>query len=343
LHACPWDFCVAHCPFAAQYSPATQSLSLPQLVSQVPVDELHSKPLGHGVAVAVGHTPCEQFTAGVIMFPEQLAAPHGPAGYVHCVALCDVHCPPQPVPAPVHCVRVAPWGPPTVTWVHCPKLLGMSQASHVSVHAELQQYPSTQLWFVHSADVVQVSPSPFVDRHAPPLQYGVDPVHCVSFMHAFEQAVPPALHVAGLHITVVAAGHAPAPLHAAASVWTPFEQLAGVHVVELLGYVQPSTFPIAHVPVHAAPAAPVHAGRIPCGVPVTAVHLPGEPGTSHAWHCPLHALSQQRPSTQYKPLAQTLPAPHAEPIAPPSEASDACAGELSPCVELSARGELSPD
>jgi hypothetical protein len=101
-------------------------------------------------------------------------------------------------------------------------------------------------------------------------------------MHGFEQAVPPALHMAGLHITVVAAGHAPAPSQEAASVWTPFEQLALLHDMELPGYVQPSTFPAAHVPVQGAPAAPVHAVRIPCGAPVTAVHLPREPGTSHA-------------------------------------------------------------
>jgi hypothetical protein len=46
----------------------------------------------------------------------------------------------------------------------------MSQALHVSAHRELQQYPSTQLWFVHSLDALHVSPSAFVDRHAPPLQ-----------------------------------------------------------------------------------------------------------------------------------------------------------------------------
>ena len=32
--------------------------------------------------------------------------------------------------------------------------------------------------------------------------------------------------------------------------------------------------------------------------PVVGEHLPTFPGLSHAWHCPLHALSQQTPSTQ---------------------------------------------
>ena len=123
------------------------------------------------VCVAVGHTPFEQLTAAVIVVPTQLAAPHGDVGYVHCVALCDVHDPPQGCePAPVHPARIVPCGCPDVTWVHIPRLPGMSHASHVSEHAELQQYPSTQLWFVHSLDALHISPSAFVDRQAPPLQ-----------------------------------------------------------------------------------------------------------------------------------------------------------------------------
>jgi hypothetical protein len=44
------------------------------------------------------------------------------------------------------------------------------------------------------------------------------------------------------------------------------------------------------------------AGRAPRGVPVAAEQVPTEPGTSHAWHWPSQAASQQTPSTQ-KPVA----------------------------------------
>ena len=45
-------------------------------------------------------------------------------------------------------------------------------------------------------------------------------------------------------------------------------------------------------------------GRRPplgCGVPLTAVQVPWLPATSHAWHWPAQAWSQQNPSAQ-KPL-----------------------------------------
>ena len=59
------------------------------------------------------------------------------------------------------------------------------------------------------------------------------------------------------------------------------------------------------LPSHVAAQTPVpaHAVRELCGAPATAVHVPALPGTSHASHWPLHALSQQTPSTQ-------LPEPH---------------------------------
>lgn len=51
---------------------------------------------------------------------------------------------------------------------------------------------------------------------------------------------------------------------------------------------------------------------VPCGAPVIAVHVPRLVATSHAWHCPPHAWSQQWPSTQ-NPDAQTLESRHAAP------------------------------
>jgi hypothetical protein len=49
----------------------------------------------------------------------------------------------------------------------------------------------------------------------------------------------------------------------------------------------------------------VQAARAPRGDPTTAVQNPAEPATSHAWHWPEHALSQQYPSVQ-------CPVPHWE-------------------------------
>jgi hypothetical protein len=39
---------------------------------------------------------------------------------------------------------------------------------------------------------------------------------------------------------------------------------------------------------------PEQAARLPCGCPdVTAEHVPNDPETSQAWHCPEHAELQQ--------------------------------------------------
>lgn len=65
--------------------------------------------------------------------------------------------------------------------------------------------------------------------------------------------------------------------------------------------------PVVHSPsdVHVVLHAPaLHVAYAPHvfperGAPVaTFAHLPTEPATSHAWHAPVHAVSQQRPSTQ---------------------------------------------
>jgi hypothetical protein len=43
---------------------------------------------------------------------------------------------------------------------------------------------------------------------------------------------------------------------------------------------------------------PLQAARVPCGEPTTFVQVPSEPVTSHAWHCEVHDVEQQYPSTQ---------------------------------------------
>lgn len=64
--------------------------------------------------------------------------------------------------------------------------------------------------------------------------------------------------------------------------------------------------------VEPAPA-PLHATRAPWGEPVTALQVPTEPVTSHAWHWPLQPVSQQSPSTQ-KPEPHSAAEAHATPF-----------------------------
>lgn len=113
--------------------------------------------------------------------------------------------------------------------------------------------------------------------------------------HDVLHAVAPQLY--GVHAVVTAAGQLPAPSHVAAAVAIPEAQLADRHDVEDGGYPHALGDDPLHVPPHGATPPPVHAVRLPCGCPLdTVVHVPGV--TSHAWHCPAHALLQQYPSTQ---------------------------------------------
>jgi hypothetical protein len=100
--------------------------------------------------------------------------------------------------------------------------------------------------------------------------------------------------------TVIVSAHRPEPVHVAASVATPFVQLAGRHDVADPGK---PVHAMRSVPSHRAaaqtsPASPPgHAARL-CGAPLTGTHVPSPFGTSHASHCPSHGALQQKPSTQ---------------------------------------------
>jgi hypothetical protein len=67
----------------------------------------------------------------------------------------------------------------------------------------------------------------------------------------------------------------------------------------------------SQLPEQLEPSA-AQASRVPCGAPTVGVQVPWWPAMSHAWHCPLHAWSQHRPSTQ-KLLAHWSAAPQAAP------------------------------
>src|SRR5262249_41280433 len=73
----------------------------------------------------------------------------------------------------------------------------------------------------------------------------------------------------------------------------------------MVGYAHAVRLAPSHAPPQTALPAPLHAARcVPCGCPVTGVHVPAT--TSHASHCPPHAPSQHTPSVQW-PLAQSCP------------------------------------
>ena len=75
-------------------------------------------------------------------------------------------------------------------------------------------------------------------------------------------------------------------------------QLAAAHCVLLSGYVHALRLPDAQLPPQVP--SPAQAAREPCGSPlVTAEHVPTAMATSQASHCPVQALLQQNPSTQW--------------------------------------------
>jgi hypothetical protein len=84
-------------------------------------------------------------------------------------------------------------------------------------------------------------------------------------------------------------------------VYVPDAQVGGEQTVPAPGYA-PHASPPLHVEAH--PPLPGQGVRVPCGAPLTVVHVPFAPVTSHAWHCALHAVSQHTPSTQC-PLVQS--------------------------------------
>ena len=111
------------------------------------------------------------------------------------------------------------------------------------------------------------------------------------------QAVAPQTYAP--HDCVCVAGHAPAPLQEAPSVATPPPHDASRHEVGSPGYAQAFRAPPSHAPPHDDPSV-AQAARPPRGAPTTGEQTPAP---LQASHCPLHAVSQQTPSTQW-------PVPH---------------------------------
>ena len=88
----------------------------------------------------------------------------------------------------------------------------------------------------------------------------------------------------------------PRPSQVATVVSVPAVHEGAPHMVWSLGKVQLARFEPSQVPAHTP--LPPQARRPAWGAPVTAVHAPSEPGTSHASHCPPQAVLQHTPSMQ---------------------------------------------
>src|SRR5437762_407253 len=73
----------------------------------------------------------------------------------------------------------------------------------------------------------------------------------------------------------------PAPSQVLACVSTPSLQALALHVMAVVGKLHFLVSVPSQVAAHSA-VPPTHAGRVPCGLPVTGVHVPSLPTTSHA-------------------------------------------------------------
>jgi hypothetical protein len=275
-----------------QKSPAMQSASLAHVVRHAVVPHANGEQL---VVAAAGHEPAPLQPAAAVAVPlEQEALRHDVElpGYAHAVRSEPLQLPPHADPSLAHAGR-PPDGAP-LTGEQVPVDPARLHASHCPEHALLQQTPSVQLPDVHWLEARHVAPFACFAAHDPALQKS--PVtQSASDAHVVKQLVAP--HTNGAHAVVVGVPHAPDPSHPAALVATPLVQEGALHVVLAPGYAHAVRPLPSQLPPHVVPL-PAHAARVPTGAPVAAPHVPIDPATLHASHCPAHAPSQQTPSTQ---------------------------------------------
>jgi len=187
-----------------------------------------------------------------------------------------------------------PGGLSPLTGVQVPAEPLMLQASHCPLQAESQQFPSTHWPLRHSFSAAHGLPLPCFAWHTPaeqnwPVAHWASeaqfPRHCVA-----AQAYTPQLWFRRM-------GQLPVPVQLAARTAVPLVQLAVRHRVSPLGYAQARASVPLQVPPHIVPSE-LQARRVPWGAPLTGAQVPTKPATSQAWHCPLQAALQQRPSMQ---------------------------------------------
>jgi hypothetical protein len=119
-----------------------------------------------------------------------------------------------------------------------------------------------------------------------------------------------------LHALSVDAGHTPVPSQSARATKRAPVHEALRHSTSFPGSAAQNalSWPSQLGAAHASVLLLAHAGRVvPCGAPFTGVHVPSEPTTLHASHCPVHAESQQYPSAQ-APLPHSASVVHELPF-----------------------------
>jgi hypothetical protein len=243
---------------------------------------------------------------------------------VHVLPFTPSQVPPQGEFAPLHAGRF-PTGTP-VTGTHSPALPGTLQASHCPMQSLLQQTPSTQWPLRHS-------PS---REHEPPLvPSGLQTPPRQNLPAPHSPSVEQPSHFVGPHTwspqsCVRAAGQEPVPVQNSASVATPLAHEAERHWTLEPGSEQDCVLMPLHVPVQAVPS-PGQSGRFPTGAPVTAEHVPIEPGRLQASHCPEQSSLQQTPSTQNAVVHWSLPVQGAP--GSPLGVQVPLAVQKSPCVQ----------
>jgi hypothetical protein len=157
-----------------------------------------------------------------------------------------------------------------------------------------QQTPSTQLPDLQIAPVLHELPFASGWPQMAPLH--TTPVaQSVLVVQLDVHAVAPQMK--GAHVVFVMAGQCPPPSQFAAAVATPAEQLAERHDCVDGGNVHVARVVPSQVPAHVEPS-PVQSDLPPTGAPVTGEQVPFDADRLHASHCPVHAESQQTPSTQ---------------------------------------------
>jgi hypothetical protein len=224
---------------------------------------------------------------------------------------------PAQIPSPAHAARV-PRGAP-VTAAQVPSF-APSHASHAPVQATSQQTPSTQWPLAQTTSALHARPRARGAAQVPVEGSQTSPAAQPALV-AHDDAHAAPLQAYGAHDVVLPGAHAPAPLQLPAAVDTPDAQLAAPHVVPD-GYahavvVVPSQAP-PHDDLSVAQGLRGEAGALPFA---TGEQVPTFPATLHAWHWPVHATSQQTPST-HSPLAHIDETVHAAPC--PSAAPHVC-------------------
>jgi hypothetical protein len=162
------------------------------------------------------------------------------------------------------------------------------------VHALSQHTPSTQIPDWQESGALQFAPSCSKSSQTPAAQYLPLWQSVVLAQSPLHLSVP---QTYGAQIFFCARGHEPVPEQNASNVAAPLEQLGARHCVAESGYTHAVVKVPSHCPPHAVPSDP-QIGRGACGGPLTGEQVPIFPDTLHASHCPLHAPSQQTPSTQ---------------------------------------------